>query len=182
MIKLVSIVLYFNLWLVAFAYAQEEIVLDTIPKIQESAGVKVLNLEKPLHFENSFSISEIDLLDKTMFNQPLLPDYSKNLDLKKYLNYTKSSTESFSTAGYIISPFYTNGMVFNQATFQLSDKFSVGGNSFGAQSVFDKPRINSSINDMSTKGASMFMQYKVSKNFKIETRVSVSGHKSPWEP
>jgi hypothetical protein len=73
-------------------------------------------------------------------------------------------------------------MVFNQATYQLNDKFSVGGNSFGAQSVFDRPKINSSINEMSTKGASMFMQYKVSKNFKVETRVSVSSHKSPWEP
>ena len=63
-----------------------------------------------------------------------------------------------------------------------SDKFSFGGNSFGAQSVFDKPRMNSSINDMCTKGASMFMQYKVSKNIKVETRVSVSSHQSPWEP
>jgi len=167
---------------VLFAYAQEEIVLDTIPKIKEGERVKELQLERPLLFENSFSIGEINILDKSMFNQPLLPDYNKNLDFKKYLNYSKSSTESFSTVGYIFSPFYTNGMVFNQATYRLSDKFSIGGNSFGAQSVFDAPRVNSSINEMSTKGASMFMQYKVSKNFKVETRVSVSSHKSPWEP
>jgi len=165
-----------------FAYSQEEIRLDSIPKIQEGLRVKELNLERPLLFENSFSIGEINLIDKSMFNQPLLPNYNKNLDFKKYLNYPKSSTESFSTVGYIVSPFYTNGMVFNQATYQLSDKFSIGGNSFGAQSVFDAPRVNSSINEMSTKGASMFMQYKVSKNFKVETRVSVSSHKSPWEP
>jgi hypothetical protein len=167
---------------VLFACAQEEIIFDSIPKIQIEDKTKVLNIEKPLRFENSFSMDEIDLFDEVLFNQPLLPDYSKNLDLKKYLNFSKSSTGSFSTAGYIVSPFYTNGMVFNQATYQLSDKFSVGGNSFGAQSVFDRPKINSSINDMSTKGASMFMQYKVSKNFKVETRVSVSSHKSPWEP
>jgi hypothetical protein len=167
---------------VLFACAQEEIIFDSIPKIQIEDKTKVLNIEKPLRFENSFSMPEIDLFDEVLFNQPLLPDYSKNLDLKKYLNFSKSSTGSFSTAGYIVSPFYTNGMVFNHATYQLSDKFSVGGNSFGAQSVFDRPKINSSINDMSTKGASMFMQYKVSKNFKVETRVSVSSHKSPWEP
>jgi hypothetical protein len=167
---------------VLFAYAQEEINFDSIPKIQIEDKTKVLNLEKPLRFENSFSMPEIDLLDEVLFKQPLLPDYSKNLDLKKYLNFSKSSTGSFSTGGNIVSPFYTNGMVFNQATYQLSDKFSVGGNSFGAQSVFDRPKINTSINDMSTKGASMFMQYKVSKNFKVETRVSVSSHKSPWEP
>ena len=164
------------------AYAQEEIFLDTIPKIKEGESVKELNLERPLLFENSFSMGEINLLDKSMFNQPLLPDYNKNLDFKKYLNYSKSSTESFSTAGYIISPFYTNGTIFNQSTYRLSDRVSFGGNSFGTQSVFDAPRMNSSINDMSTKGASMFMQYKVSKNFKVETRVSVTNHKSPWEP
>jgi len=165
-----------------FTYSQEEILLDSIPKIQRDVAVKELYLEKPLLFENEFSIGEINLVDKSMFNQPLLPDYSKNLDLKKYLNLTKFSTESFSTMGYIASPFYTNGMVFNQAIYRLSDKFSFGGNSFGAQSVFDKPRMNPTINDMSTKGASMFMQYKVSKNFKVETRVSVSSHQSPWEP
>ena len=117
-----------------------------------------------------------------MFNQPLLPDYSKNLDIKKYLNSSKSTSESFSTNGFIISPIYTNGAVFNQSTYRVSDKFSFGGNSFGAQSVFDRPALNPAIQNMSTKGASMFMQYKVSKNFKVETRVSVSTHKSPWEP
>jgi hypothetical protein len=167
---------------VLFAYAQEEIVLDTIPKIQEGLRVKELNLEKPLLFENSFSMGEINLPDKSMFSQPLLPDYNKNLNFKKYLNFSKSSTESFSTVGYIVSPFYTNGTIFNQSTYRLSDRVSFGGNSFGAQSVFDAPMMNSSINDMSTKGASVFMQYKVSKNFKVETRVSVATHKSPWEP
>jgi len=182
LISYFAIFFFCNIMSIDFAYAQEEVFFDSIPKIQSEGKTKVLNLEKPLHFENSFSRPEIDLFDEAIFNQPLLPDYSKNLDLKKYLNFAKSSTESFSTVGYIVSPFYTNGIVFNQATYQLNDKFSVGGNSFGAQSVFDNPRMNSSINDMSTKGASMFMQYKVSKNFKVETRVSISNHKSPWEP
>jgi hypothetical protein len=163
-------------------YSQEEIPLDSISKIQREGAVKELHLEKPLLFENEFSTGEFNLVDKSMFNQPLLPDYSKNFDFIKSLKLTKYSSESFSTMGFIASPFYTNGMVFNQSTYRLNDKLSFGGNSFGAQSVFDKPRLNSSINDMSTKGASMFMQYKVSKNFKVETRVSVSSHQSPWEP
>lgn len=164
------------------AYSQEEIILDSISKIQREISVKELSLVKPLQFENSFSMGEINLIDKSLFNQPLLPDYNKNLNFKKYLNFSQSSTESFSTVGYIASPFYLNGIVFNQATYRLSDKFSVGGNSFGAQSIFDRPEINPSVQSMSTKGASMFMQYKVSKNFKVETRVSVTTHKSPWEP
>jgi len=158
------------------AYSQEEIILDSITKIQKEVAVRELNLEKPLLLENSFSSGEINSLDKYLFNQSLLPDYNKNLDFKKNLNFSKSTIESFSTNGFIVSPFFINGVVFNQAIYRLSNKFSFGGNSFGAQSVFDIPKINSSINDMSTKGASMFMQYKVSKNIKVETRVSVSGH------
>jgi len=158
------------------AYSQEEIILDSITKIQKEVAVRELNLEKPLLLENSFSSGEINSLDKYLFNQSLLPDYNKNLDFKKNLNFSKSTIESFSTNGFIVSPFFINGVVFNQAIYRLSNKFSFGGNSFGAQSVFDIPKINSSINDMSTKGASMFMQYKISKNIKVETRVSVSGH------
>ncbi len=167
---------------VLFSYAQEEIRLDSIPKIHQEDRFKELTMEKPLLFESSFSMGEINLIDKSMFDQPLLPDYSKNLDLKKYLNFTKSSTGALTASGFIISPFYTNGVVFNQSTYRLGDKFSFGGNSFGAQSVFDRPELNPAIQNMSTKGASMFMQYKASKNFKVETRVSVSTHKSPWEP
>jgi len=164
------------------AYSQEEIVLDSITKIQSKVETKELYMGNPLLFENSFSIGEINSLDKYLFNQPLLPDYYKNLDFKKKLNFSKSTIESFSRSRFMLSPLYTNGMVFNQASYRLSDKFSFGGNSFGTQSVFDKPRMNPSINDMSTKGASMYMQYKVSKSVKIETRVSVSSQPSLWEP
>lgn len=177
----------FILFLISFcvmvsAYSQEEILLDSIAKIQSKVEHKELNMGRPLLFENSFSIGENNFFDKFLFNQPLLTDYNKNLDFKKNLNFSKSTIESLSTNGFIVSPIYTNGMVFNQAIYRLSNKFSFGGNSFGAQSVFDKPRMNPSINDLSTKGASMFMQYKVSKNVKIETRVSVTGQPSLWEP
>ena len=165
-----------------FAYSQEEIVFDSISTIQSEIPVKELSLEKPLLFENSFSIGEMNSPDKYLFNQAVFPAYNKNLDFIKNLNYAKATFEAFSVNGYIASPFYLNGMVFNQATYRLGNKFSFGGNSFGVQSVFDKPRMNSSINEMSTKGASMFMQYKITKNIKVETRVSVSGGQSPWEP
>jgi len=164
------------------AYSQEEILLDSITKTQSEVAVKELNIEKPLLFENSFSIGEINSLDKNLFDQPFLPDYNKNLDFIKNLNYSKVTFKSFSVNGFIASPFYTNGIVFNQTTYRLNNRFSFGGNSFGAQSVFDKPRMNPSINEMSMRGASMFLQYKVSKNIKVETRVSVSGRQSPWEP
>lgn len=167
---------------VVFAYPQEEIILDSIPKITSEAKAKELQMENPLLFGNSFSMEEINLFDRSMFNQPLLPDYHKNLDFPKYLKSGLISSESFLVQRFGYLPFYPNGAIFNRAAYRLSDRLSVGGNSFGAQTVFDKPRINSSMQDMGTKGASMFMQYKVSKNFRIETRVSISNHKSPWEP
>lgn len=177
----------FLLFLISFcalgyAYSQEEILLDSISKNRIEVPVKELNMEKPLLFENSFSIGGINSLDKYQFNQPLLNNYNKNLDFKKNLNFSKAVFESFSMNGFIISPFFNNATIFNQETYRLSNKFSFGGNSFGAQSVFDRPELNPSIQNMSTKGASMFMQYKVSKNLKVETRVSVSSHQSSWEP
>jgi len=164
------------------ASAQEEIVLDSIPKIKNELEVRQLSMEKPLVFDDSFSIDGISLFDHSMFNQPLLPDYTKSLDMKKYLSSSRLTTESYSITGFGLSPFFINGNVYNQASYKLNNRFSFGGNSFGVQSIFDKPRMNSSIQEMSIKGASMFMQYKVSKNFKVETRVSVTNHQSPWEP
>jgi len=64
----------------------------------------------------------------------------------------------------------------------LNDRLKVGGNRFGANSVFDAPAMNPAIQKMSIQGASMFMQYKISDKFKVETRVSISNQKSPLTP
>lgn len=164
------------------AYAQEEIVLDSIPKIQRGKEARQLILEKSKLFDGSFSIEGINLIDKSMFHQPLLPDYTKNLDFKKYSVASNVTSYSYSSTGFSFNPFFISGQVFNQSIYRLNDHFSFGGNSFGAQSVFDQPKMNATIQDMSTKGASMFLQYKVSDQFKIQTRVSISNHQSPWEP
>lgn len=167
---------------VSLAYSQEEIALDSIPKIQKEPGDRPLNLEKPLFAEDLFLTDAINLFDKSMFDRPLLPDYQKNLDFKKYFGASGLTTESFSPAAIGFSPFFFSGNVFNQATYKLNDRLTFGGNSFGARSVFDQPKMNSSIRDMSTKGASMFMQYKISNGFKVETRVSIINRQSPWAP
>lgn len=163
------------------AYAQEEISLDSIPKIRIDANVNQLSHEKPLLFDDSFPMERISLFDQSMFHQPLLPDYNKNLDFIKHLNASGLSTGSFST-GFGISPFYSSTNIYNQAIYKVTDHFSIGGNSFGAQSVFDHPKMNPAIQEMSLKGASMLLQYKFSNNLKVQTRVSISNHRSPWEP
>lgn len=165
-----------------FASAQEEIVLDSIPKIQHENEVWKPAMNKPLLFDESFSLGKANLVRESMFDQPLLPDYRRNLDFKKDLGkFSEPGFSSYST-GFSIHPFFSSVQVFNQSTYRLNDHFSFGGNSFGAQSVFDQPKINQTIQDMSTKGASMFIEYKVSDKFKVQTRVSISNHSTPWEP
>lgn len=72
------------------------------------------------------------------------------------------------------SPFYQNGMVLSEGIHQLGDKFVLGGYSYGANSIFSAPNPHPGSNNFDTYGNTLFMQYKVSKNFKIETRINVS--------
>ena len=76
--------------------------------------------------------------------------------------------------GFSPSPFIRNGTVFSAGEYQLSDKFKIGGYSYGANSIFSAPLPNQGFsNNYDFRGNTMFMEYKVSKNFKIETRVNV---------
>ena len=112
-------------------------------------------------------------------------------DFTEYL----TSRWKVETPGSLFSGFYGNarlfpgGMplfyggtmaVFNQATYQFSDRLRMGGNSFGVNPPWVAPGLPGGQNRYDFRGASLFMEYKVSKNFRIETRVSVSG--SPHSP
>jgi hypothetical protein len=119
-------------------------------------------LKPDLNFKN-FKFPKFD------FNQGLLnfkQDYS-------YYIFNPGGTENLNLP-FGAFPFVQSAVIFNQAAYKLSDKFLIGGNSFGGKSIFSAPFPNSGINQFDTRGASMFFQYKVSKNFKIETRVSVT--------
>ena len=165
-----------------FAFTQEEIVLDTISKIQKEGVINNLNLIKPSAFDDSFSPKSLNLFEPFRLNHPIFPVFNKNLDFSGHLITSQVFSDSYLNTSFGFSPFYSAGKIFNQATYRLNDRFFLGGNSFGAQSVFDPPRINSSIQNMSMKGASMFLQYKVSKSVKVEGRVSISNRHNPWEP
>jgi len=164
------------------AFAQEEIVLDSISKIKKGGTINNLNLITPSTFDDSFSPEGLNLFEPFRLNQPILPFFNKNRDFSGHLNTSQVSSDSYLITGFGFSPFFSTGKIFNQATYRLNDRFLLGGNSFGAQSVFDMPRINSSIQNMNWKGASMFLQYKVSKSVKVEGRVSISNRPNPWEP
>lgn len=104
------------------------------------------------------------------FNNALFGKWEQ--DYSYYLNPDFSNSMNLHYAG--VSPLLYSGAIFNQAAYKISDKFTFGGNSFGGKSIFSAPLSNAGKNGYDFKGASMFMQYKVSKNFKIETRVSVT--------
>ena len=75
------------------------------------------------------------------------------------------------------SPFYGNATVLSQGVYQLNNRFSMGGYSYGVNSPLSAPLPNA-FENFDRYGSTFFMQYKVSKNFKIETRINVSqgGH------
>jgi hypothetical protein len=83
------------------------------------------------------------------------------------------------TFGFPPSPFLREGTVFSSAAYKLNNKFNVSGYSFGANSIFSAPLPNQRMNNFDARGATMFMQYKVSKNVKIETRISVTQGNGP---
>jgi len=76
-------------------------------------------------------------------------------------------------------PFFSSSRLFHHATYRLNDKFMLGGSSFGANSIHSLSRALPGSNNWDTRGASMFMEYKVNRNFRIETRISVTGSQFP---
>ena len=75
------------------------------------------------------------------------------------------------------APLLHSGAILNQAAYSISDKMVLGGNSFGLNSIHSAPLPGFDQQQWDIRGASMFMQYKVSRNFTIETRVSVTGNR-----
>ena len=73
----------------------------------------------------------------------------------------------------LADPFLRNGTLLSKGSYQLGDNLKVGGYSYGGNSVFSAPFPNQEINNYDFRGSAFFLQYKVSKNFKIETRVNV---------
>ena len=168
---------------VFFVSAQEKIYYDSIANKYPKLLIRQPSMDKTVKFDDTAFPDEVNSLNYSIFDQPFLSTYNKNLDFIKYLNPAKVINYSYSFAESSFNPVFPFGRVFNQSAYQLNDRIIMGGNSYGAQSVFDRSKINSTIQDMSIKSASMFMQYKVTDHFKVQTRISISnGRYTPWEP
>ena len=129
--------------------AQEKIYLDSILNKHPELLIRQPIMESTLNFDETTFPDEVNLLNYSIFDQPLLTTYNKNLDFLKYLNPPKVISYYFSFAGTSLNPVFPFGCIFNQSAYQLNDRFIIGGNSFGAQSVFDRPKMNQAIQDMS---------------------------------
>lgn len=113
------------------------------------------------------------------FNEELARRYSLNFNLYSFGGVPTTGISTGSMYPFF-SPFHQNGMVFSEGAYKFGDKFTLGGFSYGANSMMSALLPNQGLNKFNTYGSTLFMQYKVSKNFKIETRVNVSqGGKYP---
>ncbi len=102
--------------------------------------------------------------------------YSFNLDFNA-INGNTFTAISTGDGIPFYTPFYHNGMVLSEAAYQLGNRFVLGGFSYGANSVFSAPFPNQGFGNFDSYGSTLFMQYKVSKKVKIQTRFNVSqGH------
>lgn len=122
-------------------------------------------------FNTNLMDEEIKLQDFD-FTAEYINRYTLNLNVFPINNYTFSGFSSGMTNSFH-SPFYRNGTILSAAAYQLGDKFILGGFSYGANSISSAPFPNQGINNFDSYGSTLFLQYKVSKNFKIETRVNV---------
>lgn len=175
-------ILFLFLMVTGWSVTAQEKLMPVLPLEKDSAQIK---LERQILYRQ--------LLSGALQSGGLVPDLEipefdistaiaqrqYNFNVQENLNPGELQTFSFQQPGFIFSPFLRNGAVFSSATYQLNDKFKLGGYSFGANSVFSAPLPNQNMNNFDVRGATMFFQYKVSDKFKIETRVSVSQGKGP---
>lgn len=120
-----------------------------------------------------------------LFPEPVkLPGFDINMEFAKMYslnlnvyNFNSIYNSGFSTGTMIpfYSPFYQNGMVLSEGAYSFGDKFTLGGFSYGANLMLPGPPISApGMDKFDRYGSTLFMQYKVSKNFKVETRFNVS--------
>jgi len=81
-----------------------------------------------------------------------------------------------------LSPFFYNSKMLSGSVTKINDKITIGGFSYGANSVLSAPFPNKNSRQFDSYGSTLFLQYKVSKKFKIEAGVSVEKNNSPFPP
>lgn len=164
------------LTLAFFSAAAQEPLMPLMPELDSTQ----MELERRILYRQLLSgtlqtggMLEIPEFRRIDFNSNIRQPYNFQPEKASFSSFT---FDGFSPGmhGFTPSPFIRNGAVFSSASYRISDKFTMGGYSFGANSVFTAPFPNQGFNKFDTRGSTLFMQYKVSKSIKIETRVNVT--------
>ena len=116
--------------------------------------------------DENFKLPKIDYLAEFHKN------YTINLAFSPINNYSFGGISNVTMAPNY-SPFYSNWNVLSAASYKIGDKFLLGGYSYGTNSIFGAPALNNGMNNFDNYGSTLILQYKVSKNFKIETQINV---------
>lgn len=154
------------------SFAQQGLQFDFTE--QDSIEIK---LQRKLEYRqlisglSDFLVDDIKLPDLN-FQEEFQNRYKVSLS---FLPVSQANLYSFSSGmtNSFPSPFYRNGQILSSAAYPIGNKFTIGGFSYGANSIFSAPLPNQQMNNFDSYGSTLFMEYKVSKNFKIETRVNV---------
>ena len=178
--SLKTILVQVFLILSVIARAQERLVLKPL----ETDSVQ-LNLQRQMEYRQLISgqiAPEMNVeklvLPQFSYKSEFLKRYSYHVDPYDFYDFPLHGFRTGMIDPYY-SPFVRNGAVLSEGAYRLNDKFTFGGFSYGANSVMSAPFPNQGINKFDTYGSTLFMQYKVSKNFKIETRVNVQQRGTP---
>lgn len=145
-------------------------------------STEVIQHRQTEYYQFINGIGQYELVDDLklpayQFNPTSGSPYSFNFTYQPYFN-NFSSISNFD----LISPFFYNGEVLSSEAYQIGNRLVFGGFSYGANSMMSAPLPNQTGRSFDTFGSTMFMQYKVSKNFKIETRVTVGQNQGPRPP
>lgn len=151
----------------------------------DSAKVGAINPEYDFLYRELFNFSPNSTFGE--INIEPVPQINQNFNLKPgfiidFNSFSGMKSITLSNLFPIFNPFVNSFSITNQARYKLSDKFTLGGNSYAGNSIFNPMPANSSIQDMSIRGASMFLQYKVSKNVKLSGSFSISNQDHPFIP
>lgn len=146
----------------------------------------------PIKSEYNFVYQELfNFLPNSTFGplklESSMPTLNQNFNLNKglvidYQANTTSNLLPIASSYYMLNPFVSSLSITNQAHYKLGDKFTLEGSSFVGNSIFNPLPANSSIQDMNIRGASLLLQYKVSKHVKVSGSVSISNQSQPFIP
>jgi hypothetical protein len=153
----------------------------------DSAKVGAVNPEYDFVYRELFNFLPGSTFGEIQFDKtPLLnKNFNFNLNSGPIIDFNSfSEIKTFSLYGQLpyFNPFINSLSITNQAHYQLNDKLTFGGNSFSGNSIFNPLPANPSLQNMSFRGASMFMQYKLSPKFKVSGSFSISNQNHPFIP